>query len=159
MFHDLPQRCVPSPSTAFRGSTISRLYQWRLRQRKRWRMSLHNPLGNHVNFPSPSPCVVHVNAEALRWTQQVFLYPLHNLNLWNFLKKNVRLYCRNDLCGNNLPREEVNQRSVCPEGFPERLSVLAQQGFPRCSGSSPLQQSVPDGLGCTQAQQTRQGKK
>ena len=27
----------------------------------------------------------------------LFLYPLHNLNLWNLLKKNMRLYCRNDL--------------------------------------------------------------
>ena len=27
----------------------------------------------------------------------LFLYPLHNLNLWNFLKNNMRLYGRNDL--------------------------------------------------------------
>ena len=54
----------------------------------------------------------------------------------------------------NLPGEEMNQQPVEREEFPERSLVLAQQGFPQCSQSSHLQQSVPDGLDFTQAQET-----
>ena len=49
VFQDPGQRGVPSPSTAFRRSTISRLNQRRRHQRRRWRMSLQNPLGEHLD--------------------------------------------------------------------------------------------------------------
>jgi len=41
---------VPSPTTAFRRSTVSRSSQRRLHQRRRWRRSLHHPLGEHRDF-------------------------------------------------------------------------------------------------------------
>ena len=50
----------------------------------------------------------------------------------------------------------MNQQSVEREefNFRERSPVLEQQGFPQCSQSSHLQQSVPDGLDFTRAQKT-----
>ena len=49
VFHDPRQRGVPSPTTSFRRSMISRRSQRRLHQRKRWRKSLPHTLGEHLN--------------------------------------------------------------------------------------------------------------
>ena len=43
-----------------------------------------------------------------------------------------------------------------PREFPK--GSLTQWGFPLCSGSSPMHRSAADGLGCTRAQQTFEGR-
>ena len=71
------------------------------------------------------------------------LYPLQNLDLWNFLKTNVcpvlsqRFVPEGLGCTWMQQTPEGEEKPVELEEFPERSPVLAQLGFQMCSGSSP----------------------
>ena len=107
VLHDPRQRSVPSPTTAFRRSTV-RLHHGRLRQRRlhHWRLqqwSLHQPLGEHREVVQHYPNII---TNGRRGACFMFLHLLNNRR--KFLNDHLFLRSRTFNCMlRNLPCNDL----------------------------------------------------